>query len=204
VSGYPIVLDGDAIVAVVVGGGRVAERKARALLASGARVRVVAPVISPTLRELALSTPRCSLVERAYEAADLHDATLVLAATDQREVNARVTDDARRCGRLVNVADDGGAGDFVTPAIHRQGDLLIAATAGGVPAVAARVRDAIAERFDDRYSDAIQQLAELRSRMLDSGDRDRWRRAMAELVGDSFCESVDSGAFAEEMARWHC
>lgn len=203
-SGYPIVLDGDAILAVVVGGGRVAERKAGALLASGASVRVVAPMISGALREIALSNPRCSLIEREYDASDLRDATLVLAATDQRDVNARVREDARRCGKLVNVADDGGAGDFVTPATHRRGNLLIAATAGGVPAVAARVRDAIAERFDDRYADAIQQLAVLRARMLDSGDREGWRSAMADLVGDNFCESVESGAFAEEMARWHC
>lgn len=195
-------LDGEAIVAVVVGGGRVAERKVRTLLASGARVRVVAVGISAGLRELAAATPRCTLVERAYEDGDLSEATLVVAATDQRDVNASVAAEARRRGKLVNVADDGEAGDFVTPAVHRCGELLIAVTAGGVPAVAARVRDALASRFDDRYASAIAELGALRARMLAAGDREGWRRAVESLVGDGFCESVDSGALAEGMTRW--
>ena len=203
-SGYPIVLNGDTIAAVVVGGGPVAERKTRGLLAAGATVRVVAPAISAALRELALSTPRCTLVERAYESSDLSNATLVVAATDQREVNARVSEDARRCGKLVNVTDDGATGDFVTPATHRRGELLVAVTAGGVPAVAARVRDALAERFDERYANAIRELAAVRAQMLAEGDRAGWRHAVDRLVRDGFCERVDSGEFAEEMARWHC
>lgn len=203
-SGYPIVLNGDMIAALVVGGGRVAERKARGLLAAGARVRVVAPAISAALRELARSAPRCTLVEREYESSDISDATLVVAATDQREINARVADDARGAGRLVNVTDHGEMGDFVTPATHRRGELLVAVTAGGVPAVAARVRDALAERFDDRYADVIQQLVAMRARMLGAGDRDGWGRAVDRLVGEDFCERVESDALAEEMARWHC
>ena len=201
-SGYPVVLNGDAITALVVGGGPVAERKTRGLLAAGATVRVVAPVISAALGELALSTPRCTLVEREYESGDLSDVTLVVAATDQREINARVSDDARRFGKLVNVADAGATGDFVTPATHSCGELLVAVTAGGVPAVAARVRDALAERFDARYAYAIRELAAVRARLLDAGDRAGWRDALDQLLRDGFCERVDSGEFAEEMARW--
>ncbi|HEY9480208.1 MAG TPA: bifunctional precorrin-2 dehydrogenase/sirohydrochlorin ferrochelatase, partial [Gemmatimonadaceae bacterium] len=141
-SGYPIVLDGDSIAAVVVGGGRVAERKVRALLAAGARVRLVAPGISDALRELARSTSRCTLIERAYESDDLAGATLAFAATDQRDVNARIAGDARRDGILLNIADDGAHGDFVTPALHESGGLMIAVTTGGVPTAAARIRDA--------------------------------------------------------------
>ena len=203
-SGYPIVLDGDAIAAVVVGGGRVAERKVRALLAAGASVRVVATAPSAELRELARSNERCTLIERAYASGDLAGATLVLAATDRREVNARVGEDARRERILVNIADDGAHGDFVTPAVHRSGELLMAVSAGGVPTVAARIRDALGDRFDDRYADAIRQLAGLRSAMLDSGDRAGWRSAVASLLGEGFCENVESGAFAEEMTRWRC
>jgi precorrin-2 dehydrogenase / sirohydrochlorin ferrochelatase len=204
VSGYPIVLDGGAIAAVVVGGGRVAERKVRALLAAGARVRLVAPGISAALRELARSTPRCTLIERAYESGDLAGATLAFAATDQRDVNARIAGDAHSEGVLVNIADDGARGDFVTPALHKSGDLLIAVSAGGVPPAAARIRDAIAERFDERYANALEQLAGLRSAMLESGNREGWRRAVDALLSDGFCESVESGKIIEEMAGWRC
>lgn len=203
-SGYPIVLDGDAIVALVVGGGRVAERKTRALLASGAHVRVVAPVITGSLAELARRSPRCEVIERAYERGDIADSTLVFAATDRHEVNAGVAEDARRAGVLVNVADEGSLGDFVTPASHRSGGLLMAVTAGGVPAAAARIRDALAGRFDERYADALAQLGELRAALLGSGDREGWQRAAAALLNDDFCARVESGAFGEELAAWRC
>lgn len=201
-SGYPVVLDGAAIDAVIVGGGAVAARKARALLAAGAQVRVVAPELSPAVRALARDHARCTLVERPYAPGDLDGATLVIAATDQREVNARVAAEARRAGRLVNVADDPGAGNCVTVAAHRAGDLVIGVTTGGVPAAAARIRDAIAERFDDRYAQALQGLGALRRRLLDAGDRDGWRRAVETLITDDFCAAVEDGTFAREVEGW--
>ena len=65
-SGYPLLLEGSRIGALVVGGGRVAHRKAMALLESGAAVRVIAPEITSPLREAAVHWPRLVLVERAY------------------------------------------------------------------------------------------------------------------------------------------
>jgi siroheme synthase-like protein len=204
VSGYPIVLEGSAIAALVVGGGRVAERKVRALLAAGAAVCVVAPTISESLREIALHADRCALEERDYRSEDTAGATLVFAATDRREVNARIAEDARRAGILVNVADDGASGDFVTPAHHASGGLLISVTTGGVPGAAARIRDAVADRFDERYAEALARLAELRASLLESGDRDVWQRAAAALLDADFCARVESGALAEELTAWRC
>jgi siroheme synthase-like protein len=204
VSGYPIVLEGGAIAALVVGGGRVAERKARALLGAGASVRVVAPMICEPLRELARSTNRCALEERDYRSEDTAGATLVFAATDQREVNARIAEDARRAGILVNVADDPAGGDFVTPALHASGGLLVAITTGGVPGAAARIRDAVAERFDERYADALARLGELRAALLESGDREGWQRAAAALLDADFCARVESGTLDEELTAWRC
>jgi siroheme synthase-like protein len=204
VSGYPIVLDGGAIAALVVGGGRVAERKVRALLAAGAAVRVVAPTVCEPLREIASYSDRCTLEERDYRPGDTAAATLVFAATDRRDVNARIAEDARRAGVFVNVADDGASGDFVTPAVHARGGLLISVATGGVPGAAARIRDAVADRFDGRYADALERLAELRAALLEAGDRDGWRRAAAALLDDDFCARVESGALAEELTAWRC
>ncbi|HET7622594.1 MAG TPA: bifunctional precorrin-2 dehydrogenase/sirohydrochlorin ferrochelatase [Gemmatimonadaceae bacterium] len=201
-SGYPIVLNGEAITALVVGGGRVAERKARALLAAGARVRIVAPLVSGVLRELAHSNERCEIVERRYERGDIVAARLVFAATDQREVNAAVARDAREEGVLVNVADDGSLGDFVTPAVHESGSLLVAVTTGGVPGAASRIRDALSERFDERYADALARLAELRSSLLGADDREEWKRAADALLDEDFCARVESRTLGEELARW--
>ncbi|HEU4642867.1 MAG TPA: NAD(P)-dependent oxidoreductase [Gemmatimonadaceae bacterium] len=201
-SGYPVVLDGSAIEALIVGGGAVAARKARALLDAGARVRVVAAAPSPALRALADACPRCTVREGEYDAEDIAGATLVYAATDRAEVNAAVAADAARAHRLVNVADDPEAGTFVTVAAHRAGDLVVGVATGGVPGGAARIRDAIAARFDERYAVALHALAALRRRLLDAGARDEWRRAADALIDERFCDRVERGGYAEEVAAW--
>jgi preprotein translocase SecE subunit len=96
VTGLPVLVHGAALDALVVGGGAVAERKARALVESGARVRVVAPRARAGLRELAGAGGPLSLVEREYAPGDVGDATLVVAATDRRAVNAAVAAEAER------------------------------------------------------------------------------------------------------------
>lgn len=205
-SGYPLLLSGERIAVLVVGGGPVAHRKTMTLLESGATVRVVAPTIAAALREAAarVPTPKLTLVEHAYETADIADATLVVAATDSRAVNARVAADARARARLVNVVDAPEEGNCVTVAAHAAGPLVVGVSAGGVPRAAARVRDAVAERFDGRYAAALAVLGGLRARLLADGAQDHhlWSDAEHELVGPDFCETVESGVFAERVARW--
>jgi precorrin-2 dehydrogenase/sirohydrochlorin ferrochelatase len=202
VSGYPLLLEGTRIHALVVGGGRVAERKVRALVASGAMVRVVSPAFTDGLHELAASTDRLTLLERAYERGDVGDALLVIAATNDAALNQCVARDAHHAVRLVNVADDPDAGNCVTVAAHHAGDLVIAVSAGGVPSAAARIRDRLAERIDARYAAAVGALAHLRGTLLSRGERDAWRRAVDALVTDRFCDEVERGTFADEVSRW--
>jgi len=190
VSAFPLVLDGDRIRALVVGGGPVAHRKAAAFLDSGATLHIVAPVLCPAMRDL-VGHERVSVSEREYEPADIGDATLVVAATDRREVNARVAADAHAKARLVNVADEPAEGDWVSVATHRAGPLVIAVSVGGVPTAATRIRDAIAERFDRRYAGALTALIALRRQVLDAGGTDAWRQVDRELVGPDFCERVE-------------
>jgi precorrin-2 dehydrogenase/sirohydrochlorin ferrochelatase len=190
VSAYPLVLDGARIRALVVGGGVVAHRKAAALLESGATLRVVAPSLSPEMR-LLVDHPRVTVSEREYDTGDIADATLVVAATDRREVNARVAADAHANARLVNVADEPAEGDWVSVAMHRAGPLVIGVSVGGVPTAATRIRDAIAERFDRRYVSALTALIALRRQVLDAGGTDAWRQVDRELVGPDFCERVE-------------
>lgn len=207
-SAYPLMLDGAQLRALVVGAGAVAARKVGALLDAGAHVRVVAPEVGAELAAIGdgraggAGSARLVVIARAYAAGDVGDALLVVAATDRREVNARVAADARALGRLVNVVDAPDEGNCATAATHRAGDLTIAVGAGGVPAAAARVRDALAGRFDARYAEALGALAVLRRRLLDSGGAPAWRAAAADLVTDDFCAAVERGALADRVARW--
>jgi precorrin-2 dehydrogenase / sirohydrochlorin ferrochelatase len=196
VSGVPILVEGAALSVLVVGGGPVAVRKAAAFVAAGATVRVVALEPSPAMRELARAS-RVALLERAYERGDIGDALLVIAATSDRTTNAAVA-----AARLVNVADAPGEGSFATMATHRAGALVVGVTAGGVPGAAARVRDAISRRFDERYAAALTSLATLRRSLLDRGASAEWRALAADVIDDDFIETVETGTLDARVAAW--
>lgn len=200
-SALPLLVEGSAIRALIVGGGAVASRKAAVLLETGAHVRVVAPAVGAPMRAL-VNASRVQLTQRRYEPGDIADAQLVIAATDDRAVNAEIALDAHDAGRLVNVADVPAEGSFATMATHRAGSLVIGVSAGGVPGAAARIRDAIAVRFDARYSRALADLAAIRRTLLDRGDGDRWRSHAADLFDDGFCEAVEHGSLAARVASW--
>ena len=199
-SDFPIALHGAQIVAVVVGGGAVGTRKALALADAGAQVRVVAPEIGPELEDAARHR-KITLVRERYDSDVLDGATLVIAATNSREVNAQIAIDAHAKGKLVNITDFPDEGNFHTMALHRSGDVTIAVSSGGVPGAAARIRDAIAERFDARYGEAVSALRGLRSKLI-TGGGDRWRDAAPKLIGDDFCSSVEDGTLSEKVDSW--
>jgi len=200
VSDFAIALRGERIKAVVVGGGTVGTRKALALADAGAQVTVVAPEVSEEIAE-AEASRRLKIVREEYEKDQLKGVNLVVAATDSRDANARIAVDAHANGQLVNVTDFPDEGNFHTMALHRSGDVTIAVSAGGVPGAAARIRDAIAERFDSRYEQAVSVLRGLRARSLASGD-DRWQDVSSKLLDRDFCDSVENGTFVDRLDSW--
>jgi len=138
-TGYPLMLSLAGKRAVVVGGGAVALRRASGLLAAGAQVQVIAPVIDPELAALDVVWHR-----RRYRDGDLAGAWLVHAATDDAKVNAAVAAAADRQRVWCVRADDAAASAAWTPAVTRHGDVTIAVTAGGDPRRAQRLRAAVA------------------------------------------------------------
>jgi len=195
-------LDGGSVSALVVGGGAVAARKVAALVEAGATVRVVAPEISAELEALAVRAARLSVIRNRYASEQLGDALLVVAATSDARLNARIAADARAGGRLVNVVDAPELGNFVTPAVHRSGEVVVAVSTGGVPAAASRIRDAIARSIGESYGAAVRELWTLRRALIDGGRRERWIDASHSLVGTEFCRDVESGEFAARVAEW--
>ncbi|NTV63965.1 MAG: precorrin-3B C(17)-methyltransferase, partial [Oscillochloris sp.] len=142
---YPVVLTGMVgAPVVVVGGGAVGERKVRGLLATGAVVRLISPEASAQLQAWA-AEGQLAWEQRPYVSGDLVGVRLAFAASNQRDVNAQVAQDAAKHGVLCNVADAPAEGSFHVPALHRTPGLTIAvSTSGAEPARAATIRDAIA------------------------------------------------------------
>jgi siroheme synthase-like protein len=201
VSGVPILVDGAGLRVLIVGGGPVAARKLGAFRQVGARVRIVALEVTDEVRSLAESG-EVEWLARGYQPSDLGDAQLVIAATDDRVVNAKVAADARAVYRLVNVADAPDDGTFTMMAVHRSGSLVVGVSAGGVPGAAARIRDAIAQRFDGRYARALERLAGVRRSLLGRGEGARWRELARGVVGVDFCRTVEEDALDEKVTSW--
>ena len=183
---YPIYLDLKNRPCLVVGGGTIALRKAEGLLLCGAKVHVVSPMIVSELRELesldavnafrkrvepALDpatdpTHPVTFEVRKYQPGDTKGYTLVIAATDDRPVNARVFEEARELGIPVNVVDDPPLCGFILPSIIRRGPVTIAfSTSGRSPALARRLREYLERAIGPEYGELADLMGELRPLM---------------------------------------
>ncbi len=149
---------------LVVGGGKVAARKAAGLLAAEAQVVVISPVLCEQL-ELLAERGDVQVMRRGYRSGDLEGTFLVIAATDDPDVNHRVWEEAQARGVLINVVDDPEYCTFIAPAVVRQGPLTLAISTGGrCPALARHLREQFEQEFDPAYGRFVELLGELRER----------------------------------------
>jgi precorrin-2 dehydrogenase/sirohydrochlorin ferrochelatase len=137
---------------VVVGGGEIGLEKVEGLLASDADVTLVAPEAVPALEALA-AEGSITWERRDYEPSDLEATFMVIASTDDTDVNIGVFAEAERRAMLVNVVDVPPLCNFILPAIVRTGPLAIAiSTAGASPALAKRMKREVQELFGEEYA----------------------------------------------------
>lgn len=147
---------------VVVGGGDIGLEKVEGLLACDGDVTLVASDAVGPLQSLA-SEGSIAWERRAYDPADLDGAFMVIAATNDSEVNIGIYEDAERRAMLVNVVDVPPLCNFILPAIIRTGPLAIAiSTAGASPALAKRIRNEIADEYGEPYARLAILLNEVR------------------------------------------
>jgi len=175
---YPVNLVLDGRQCLVVGGGHIALRKVQGLLACGAKVRVVAPHITPELRAL----PDVTFEERPWRSDDLAGVWLVIAATDDPAVNGAVYDAGQRAGIWVNGADDPAHCSFTLPSVVRRGDLQIAISTGGrSPALATWLRTRLEGEIGPEYAVLLDILATERDGLKAAGVSTEgldWRSAL--------------------------
>ncbi|MFI0421642.1 uroporphyrinogen-III C-methyltransferase [Spongiactinospora sp. 9N601] len=138
---------------LVVGGGRVAQRRIPALIEAGAEVTLVSPSVTPALDDL-IAAGRVTWLARPYAVGDCDGAWLVHACTDDRPVNTAVAAEAEAKRVWCVRADDRDASAAWTPASGRVGEITVAVTAGGDPRRAAGIRDAVTGALRDGTVDA--------------------------------------------------
>jgi len=182
---YPLFLKLDGSSALVVGAGAIASHKAEALLACGAEVTLVAPRIGHEVAEL-VSREEVILQRRGFSPADVDGKRLVIAATDDPEVNESVMQHCRTRGVLVNVVDDPARCDFFVPSVIRRGRVQVAISTGGAsPALARKLKGDIAGVLEPTLGEFVELVCSARERikqiLADAGYEQR-RRANEQVL----------------------
>lgn len=193
---YPVSLVVAGKRCVVVGGGSVAVRKVTGLLEAGAEVLVVAPDICEQIRALPVER-----AERPYRRGDLDEAWLVIAATDDTEVNRQVAADGHDARVWVNAADDPEACAFTLPAVLRRGPVTVSVSTGGhSPALAGWLRDQVADLLGPEIGRLAQLLSEARDELQAAGRSTEgldWRRAL----DSDMLDLIRTGRMAQARER---
>ena len=154
-NGFPVQLDLTGRPCLLVGGGRIALRKAEQLIQAGADLTVIAPAIDPGFSALNVKT-----FVRPYITGDVSNYWLVITATGNHEVDQLIFDEAESLRIWCNSADDPERCSFILPAVHRQGPITISVSTGGAsPALASWLRREIAALVGPEYHDLVMRLA---------------------------------------------
>lgn len=183
VSVYPVGLAVSGRACLVVGGGKIAARKAAGLVHAGAVVHVIAPMVSDEIAAIASVVRR-----RTFEAGDCIGYRLVISATGDESVDAKVSADAEAAGAWINACDRPALCSVLLPAVLRRGPITVAVNTGGTsPSLAGWLRDRIAEVVTERHAEVALLLAQERESLHAEGATTEgldWRRRIEEMLGD--------------------
>ena len=163
---YPVNLKLENKKCLVVGAGKVAERKVRRLLECEAPVIVISPKIGLGLKALA-QKKKIIFKNRRIDLKDLKGAYLVIAATTDRRINSAISAYCRKKGILVNVVDSPKECNFILPSIIRRGALTISISTDGIsPALAKKIRQELGQRFGAEYAKLLRIMKGIRPQAL--------------------------------------
>jgi precorrin-2 dehydrogenase/sirohydrochlorin ferrochelatase len=186
---YPVFLELEGKRAVIIGGGAVAARKAQMLLAAKARLVIVAEEIDNILAAQCPATA-AELVKSKYSKNYLTGATLVIAATNDRQLNERIHKDCQELEILCNVVDEPELCDFFVPAVVKRGDLQIAvSTEGDCPAYAGHIKKKLESIFTEKHGEFLTELEILRKDIIKNiSNPDRRKAVLGQLADDESFE----------------
>lgn len=182
-SMYPVTLNLKGKFCTVVGGGQVAVRKVKSLLAQGAEVTVISPALHEELQAL---EGQFVWMNSPYKEGQLEGSFLVIAATDDRAVNHQIALWCEENQMLVNVVDSLQESSFTVNSAVQRGDLQLTVSTNGVsPAISKKIRLQLEEQFGPEYATALEIVAEARREAMktiaDEGKRREFLQSLADL-----------------------
>ena len=202
---FPIFLDTKQLNAVVIGGGEVAARKIELLLKSNASVTVVAKETNDGVARL-IEKHQLTWLSHNYQQGLLAEADLVIAATDNEDVNSQVAEEAHALNKLVNVVDQPELCSYITPAIIDRDPMIIAmSSSGSAPILLRMLREQVEKMLPDGYG----KLANFSFKFRDhvkariKGIRNRrtfWENTLRGNIGQSVLAGDDENAERQLIA----
>ena len=180
---YPVNLNLDNMEIIIVGGGNVALRKCMNFLEFGKSVTVLAPDFDSRFLELG---NKVDLINDIFKEEYIDKFDIVVAATDDKEVNEEIACICRKKSKLINVVDSRDLSDFTVSSYVKRGDLLIGISTGGkIPALSAKIRRDLEEIYDESFAEYVDLLGELRKKIIkkyeDKTERKEVLKALVEL-----------------------
>lgn len=192
---YPSFLNLKGKRAVVIGGGRVAERKILTLLKAGARVTVISPQLTKRI-EKEKRKNNIKHISRHYRKGDLKNAFIIIAATDSQVINKHVSEDAL-C--LVNVVDAPSLCNFIVPSVVKRGPLTIAISTSGVsPALSRSIRKELEKLYGSEFSRYLKFLEKFRKKVVkEIPDKTKRAAFLKSLASKEMIEMLRKKGFKE-------
>jgi precorrin-2 dehydrogenase/sirohydrochlorin ferrochelatase len=191
---YPINLKIAHKPCIVIGGGKVAQRKVEGLVEGQASVTLISPSTTRVLDALA-AQGLVKIIKREYQQGDLEGAFLVISATNDGEINKAVFAEASERGILVNVVDQPELCNFIVPSVVRRGDLVISiSTSGKCPALARRLRKEIEKQYGPEYQEYLLVLSQAREKIKASYETEQERgKALERIMDSAILELIRAG-----------
>lgn len=197
---FPLLMNLDYKKVVIVGGGHVARQKAEALLPTKAQVTVISPEVTEKLQQY-IHEGLLTWKEKSFEPADLDDAALIFAVTNDEEVNNAV-EEAAQHWQLLSRADAKGRVDFINPAVVRRGEfVLTVSTSGASPGLTRKVKSELAEQYGEHYAQYVSFLKEARQRILEKFTGNEKKQLLAELLDPQLLEWMEQG-YVQKCEAW--
>lgn len=168
---FPVFLKLNELHTLLVGAGNVGLEKLTAILnnSNSAKVTIIAKEVLQELKDLENQFEGITIIQKAFEPTDLDTADIVVAATDDSELNKEIRQAAKARRLLINVADKPALCDFYLGSVVKKGDLKLGiSTNGKSPTVAKRLREVLNASLPDELDTTLQQLQQLRNKL--SGD----------------------------------
>ncbi|HJV31190.1 MAG TPA: NAD(P)-binding protein [Bacillales bacterium] len=188
-SNYPIMLRLEGKRIVVVGGGKVAERKVSGLLGTGATIEVISPNLTDELERLA-QDGQIQWFQKSFSIEDIDQAFMIFAATNDSNINQLIKK-AAGAHQLITIADDPDNSDFHVPAQVKRGRLTIAVSTGGAsPILAGKITKQLSCEFDEQYEEYVEFLYWARRKILNEvTDPSVKKKLLTEIVSPKFLYS---------------